>query len=217
MSALTCADVRELASEFAFGVLDGDERADVVQHIDRCPRCRTFVADLSETADALVLLAPKAEPPPGFERRVLAQLTGGTRRRRWRTVKLVAGVAAAAIIVSIVTVRVIDATRREPTAPAAVETVPMVGADGTTVGHVDVVDAGVTTNLALTVEYALSDGPYRVVLAPPAAPREVLGTMTVAGGRGEWLGSAAVRERPVDLELVDDAGDVPCSARLATS
>jgi len=217
MRALTCADVRDLASEFAFGVLDGDERADVVHHVDSCPPCRTFVADLSETADTLVLLAPKAEPPPGFERRALARMTGGAPRNRWRTAKLVAGVAAAAIIVSVVAVRVIDGTRRDPTTPAAIETVPMIGADGATVGTVDVVNAGANANLALTVDYALSDGAYRVVLTPASMPRAVLGTMTVAGGRGEWLGSAAVDDRPADLELVDDAGDIPCSARLPAS
>jgi len=211
--ALDCAEVRELAPEFALGVLDGDARADVVAHIDRCVGCRTLVTELSETADAIVLLAPEAEPPPGFERRVVARLTDGRRRTRWRTTKLVALVAAAAVILSVVTVRVIDSARTGD-APAAVATVPMVGAHGTTVGQVDVVHAGRTVSLALSVDYALPDGVYRVALAPRSTPREVLGTMTVRDGKGVWAGTGPVDGQPTDLELVDDAGNVPCSARL---
>lgn len=217
MRALGCSEVRDLAPEFAFGVLDGDARADVVHHLDECARCRTLVTELSETADSLVLLGPEAEPPPGFERRIMANLTHGRDRNRWRTAKLVAAVAAAAVIVSVVAVRVIDDRRSERAATPAVETVPMVGADGAKVGQVDVVEAGATSSLALTVDYALADGAYRVVLAPATTRREVLGTMTVAGGRGAWSGTASVDEQPTDLELVDDAGDVPCSARLPTS
>jgi hypothetical protein len=119
--------------------------------------------------------------------------------------------------VSVVTVRVIDGSRSAPTTTPAVETVPMIGADGTRVGQVDVAGNGTTAVLALTVDYALADGAYRVVLAPPTTPRQVLGTVTVAGGRGAWSGSAPIAEESTELELVDDRGQVPCSARLPTS
>lgn len=217
MRALDCAEVRELAPEFVLGVLDGDARADVVGHIDHCTACRTHVTELSETADAMLLLAPEAEPPPGFERRVVARITDDRRRSRWRTAKIVALVAAAAVILSVVTVRVIDSTRSSGTAAAAVQTVPMVGDDGTTVGQVDVVDNGGSVGLALTVSYALPDGTYRVVLAPKTLPREVLDTMTVTDGRGAWAGVAQTRGLPAALELVDDQGAVPCSAELPRS
>jgi len=211
--ALDCPDVRELLPEFVLGVLDGDARADVVAHIDGCGACRTRVTELSETADAVLLLAPEAEPPPGFQRRVLSHDFERRRSNRWRTVKMVGLVAAAAAILSVVTVRVID-TARSGSAVAAVETVPMVGDGGTTVGQVDVVDNDASVGLALTVNYALADGAYRVVLAPQSTPREVLGTVTIADGRGAWAGIAAETRGPADLELVADSGAVPCSARL---
>lgn len=217
MTAFDCADVRELAPELALGVLDGEARADVVQHLERCPSCRTMVSELSETADSLVLLAPEAEPPPGFERRVVAQLTGGVRRGRWRTAKLVAAVAAAAVILSIVTVRVIDNARSDGSSTPAVQAVAMVGADGIRVGEVEIVGDGESADLALSVDYALADGRYRVVLAPDRGARQVLGTMTVTGGHGTWSGAATLGDRAATLELVDDAGDVPCSATLPSA
>jgi len=217
VSALQCADVREVAAEFAFGVLDGETRADVVAHVDRCPTCRALVTELSETADSVVLLAPEAEPPPGFEHRVMTGLLGGRRRERWRTVKLVAAVAAAAVILSVVAVRVIDGARSSEQAAAAVETVPMIGDNGARVGKVEVVDNGAFADVALTVDYALPDCAYRVVLAPDATEPQVLGTMTVAGGRGAWQGTTSLDRGPTALELVDSAGDVPCSARLPSS
>jgi len=211
--ALDCPEVRAQLPEFVLGVLDGDARADVVAHIDHCAACRGQVTELSETADAVLLLAPEAEPPPGFERRVVTHLFDGRRVSRWRTAKIVALVAAAAVILSVVTVRVVDSARSGGTA-AAIETVPMVGNDGATVGQVDVVDTDRSLGLALNVNYALADGAYRVVLAPESTPREVLGTITVADGRGAWAGIAQAVGGPADLELVDDSGAVPCSARL---
>jgi hypothetical protein len=169
---------------------------------------------MAEAADSIVLLGPEAEPPRGFERRVLAELTDSRRRTRWRTTKLVAFVAAAAVILSVVTVRVVDGSRVPESATPAVETVPMVGVDGTTVGRVDVVDNGTTASLAVNVDAAPTDGAYRVVLAPETNPRQVLGTMTVADGRGAWAGTAPVDDQPADIELLDDAGEVPCTATL---
>jgi predicted anti-sigma-YlaC factor YlaD len=217
MRPFDCADVREQAPEFALGLLDGDTRAEVVHHIDGCPACRTVVLELAETADAMVLLAPEAEPPAGFERRVMDQITGGARRARWRTTRLVALVAAAAVIISVVTVRVVESTRSDPV--AAVAMVPMVGNGGVTVGQVEVNDpgTGAGTRLAVTVDYALPDGDYRVVLAPDQAAHRVLGTMAVAGGRGAWSGSTSLPDGATDLLLVDNAGTVPCSATLPTT
>ena len=73
MSVLTCAEVREFAPELALGILGGAERAEVVFHVNGCARCQAYVAELTEAADAIPQLVPEAEPPPGFEARVLRQ------------------------------------------------------------------------------------------------------------------------------------------------
>jgi hypothetical protein len=220
MSTLGCAEVRDAAPEFALGVLDGEQRSEVLLHLDQCSACQHHVAELSETADALVLLAPEAEPPPGFERRVHAQLDDSVRRRRWRTLKLIAATAAAAAILSVVTVRVIDEARSpssEADAPIAAQTVAMTDDDGQKVGHVDVGGRPSALALNLSVYYdGLPDGPYRVVLDPHDGAKRPLGNIQVDASHGSWFGTAHVDGRAA-LALVDTGGHTRCSAELPST
>jgi len=219
LNALGCPDVREVAPDFAFGILDGEARADVLLHLDHCPTCQRFVSELSETADAMVLLAPEAEPPPGFERRALDHIIETSRRRRWRTTKLVAATAAAAAILSVVTVRVGDQNREPAASVVAVgtQTASMVGADGKEVGKVDVVSDGTTMALDLSVAYALPDGDYNIVLTRSGAPKEALDILHVTGGAGVWSGSARAAPGATQIELVEiTTGRTRCSAELRT-
>jgi hypothetical protein len=216
MNALSCPDVREVAPDFAFGILDGEARADVLLHLDHCQTCQRFVSELSETADAMVLLAPEAEPPPGFERRTLDRIVETSRRRRWRTVKLVVATAAAAAILSVVMVRIVD-QNREPTSPGTAETVAIVGADGQRVGKVDIVSDGTMMALDLDVAYSLPDGGYNIWLTRSGAPKERIGTLQVTDSAGSWSGPARVAPSATQLELVEiTTGRTRCSAKLPT-
>jgi hypothetical protein len=218
LSALGCPDVREIGPDFAFGILDGEARADVLLHLDHCPTCQRFVSELSETADAMVLLAPEAEPPTGFERRALDRIVETSRRRRWRTTKLVAATAAAAAILSVVTVRIVDQSREPAPYVAAAQTVSMVGADGKEVGKVDVVSDGTTMALDLSVAYALPDGDYNIVLTRSGSlTKEALDILHINGGAGVWSGSARAAPSATQIELVEIAtGKTRCSAELRT-
>lgn len=89
-----CEEVRRLAPEVALGVAGGEERARVLGHLVGCSECRKLVAELSEVADELLLLAPEAEPPSGFESRTLTRFSA-RRPRRWRAVAVAALVAIA--------------------------------------------------------------------------------------------------------------------------
>ena len=66
---MDCTNVREIAAELALGIADGEERARALEHLAGCGECRTLVERMSMVADELNLLAPSAEPPPGFETR----------------------------------------------------------------------------------------------------------------------------------------------------
>jgi len=98
-----CAQVRELAPELALGIAEGDERAAALRHLGGCAACRRLVSELSSVGDELLLMAPAAEPPPGFESRVLDRLAEPVgprgirlpRRWRWATVAAAAILAAA--------------------------------------------------------------------------------------------------------------------------
>lgn len=71
---MNCAELADVAAELALGVLTGRERAAALAHLDRCDGCRAHVGHLTMTGEQLLGLLPAAEPPPGFETRVLARL-----------------------------------------------------------------------------------------------------------------------------------------------
>lgn len=89
----TCRDVREIAPDLALGDLAGPERAAAIAHLAGCIDCRRYVDELAGAADALLVLAPEAEPPAGFESRVIASL----RAKRGGSKRWIAAVAAAAV------------------------------------------------------------------------------------------------------------------------
>ncbi|MFJ9817153.1 hypothetical protein ACIRU3_18125 [Streptomyces sp. NPDC101151] len=73
-SDVTCEKLRENAAELALGVLFGRERAEAVEHLERCADCREYVENLTLAGDRLIGLLPFAEPPAGFETRAARRL-----------------------------------------------------------------------------------------------------------------------------------------------
>jgi hypothetical protein len=71
---MDCAGLAEVAAELALGVLTGRERAQAIAHLDRCDACREDVRQLMATSEGLLTLLSAAEPPAGFETRVLDRL-----------------------------------------------------------------------------------------------------------------------------------------------
>jgi hypothetical protein len=71
---MNCVDLSRVAAELALGVLTGRERALAVAHLDTCEECAEDVRQLMATGEQLLELLPPAEPPVGFETRVLAHL-----------------------------------------------------------------------------------------------------------------------------------------------
>jgi hypothetical protein len=98
-----CFAVRPLLPELATGASAGDERARALGHVATCLDCGRELAELTKTADALLLLAPPAEPPPGFESSVLARLEARrapvpVHRSRRRRAGTVLALAAAVVL-----------------------------------------------------------------------------------------------------------------------
>ncbi|HEY5394543.1 MAG TPA: zf-HC2 domain-containing protein [Trebonia sp.] len=71
---MSCDEFAEVAAEFALGVLTGRERAAALAHLNGCESCREQVRELTMAGDELLALLPPAEPPAGFESRVLDRL-----------------------------------------------------------------------------------------------------------------------------------------------
>lgn len=99
MTDRDCAWLRTVADELALGVLPGQERAEAIAHLDRCPTCREHVEQLTLVGDGLLSLLPGSEPPAGFETRVTRRLglNRSARRRRPRAGVAVAAAAAIAL------------------------------------------------------------------------------------------------------------------------
>ncbi|MEU8621958.1 hypothetical protein [Streptomyces sp. NPDC048623] len=70
-AGMDCERLREAGAELALGILPARERAEAVAHLDRCPDCRAYVERLTAVGDGLLGLLPGAEPPVGFETRVV--------------------------------------------------------------------------------------------------------------------------------------------------
>ncbi|GAA4549953.1 zf-HC2 domain-containing protein [Pseudonocardia xishanensis] len=94
-----CATVRELAPELALGLVTGQERAAAMAHLQSCPGCRAELDRLAGVGDALRALVPPAEPPAGFEQRVLDRLERARepRPRRGRLLLVAAALVGVAV------------------------------------------------------------------------------------------------------------------------
>ena len=74
LNDMTCAELADVAAELALGVLTGRERAIAIAHLEECDDCREDVRQLMATGGQLLELLPPAEPPAGFETRVLERI-----------------------------------------------------------------------------------------------------------------------------------------------
>jgi hypothetical protein len=225
MSALTCPEVRELAPELALGILGGAERAEMLLHINGCARCQAYVAELTEAADAIPQLVPEAEPPAGFESRVLRRMGEDRRRLRRRWVASIAAVAASVAIVSITIVRVVEADDTTSTAAPAIATARVSGTPVAVAMEAGIVSApagwAYVSNrhgVAVSVDYGVPSGNYRVQVQPSQGASTSIGTMIVESGHGSWTGrSTAPLGVGARLALVDPAGNEVCHGTVPTA
>lgn len=70
---MRCGKVQRWISARLDGALDAKRQALVASHLDGCPECRAFAADLP-ALDSLLAAVEVAEPRWGFEARVMARI-----------------------------------------------------------------------------------------------------------------------------------------------
>jgi hypothetical protein len=219
VSAITCAEARASAAEFAFGLGDGAERAEVVAHLDACSDCRRHVEELTTSADALLVGGPVVEPPAGFEERVSRAIavrpirTVHHRAVRW--VMAAAAVALAVFASGIVIGRLVD---HQPT--SAVRAAAMKTPDGRTVGRAEVGGDPDTVFVALPGWRPRYDPThhesYRLRLTLTSGRSQVVGPVHLGAGDGSWGTVLPVGAREVrSVALVGDQGHVYCNAVLS--
>ena len=196
-----CAEIRELLPELAAGDATGHDRALAMGHVGECPRCRRELDEMAAVVDELLTLAPAAEPPGGFESRVLAKLTATRRRPRWwrhpalrpATVAVLAAVLAAAVGVATTMYataddrRVANAYRRtlDVAQGRYVTANAFTAPDGARAGYVCAYQ-GTPSWVFVVVQYDRATGPYEVRLLTRDGRDRLLGEVDVASGAGYW-------------------------------
>jgi anti-sigma factor RsiW len=218
-----CAPASERLPELALGILAGTERAEVLDHLDRCAACRAESADWAATVDVLPTLLAEAEPPPGFETRTLGRLRADRarvpRRSTLQRVLAVAAIVAAAMVVTLAAVRIADSRREgsSGTASAEMTSARMIGHGGKRAGDV-FMTLGDERYVFVNVDYGVETGLYRIESTDAANRVTVLGNVAISGGHGAWAGELAGAGAPVGtpttVRLIDERGEILCTARF---
>lgn len=94
-----CEAVQDELAELSLGTLTGRMRSEVLAHVECCAPCRAELEQLSVVSDALLQLAPRVQPPVGFELRLKERLQAPASRRPGRARRLGALCAAAVVMV----------------------------------------------------------------------------------------------------------------------
>ena len=190
MSGLQCAELREVSADLALGDLSGNERAEALAHVSACPMCGQLVGELTRVAEDLLLLAPEVEPPPGFESRVLAQLSEQRQPRRHRLRSVVA--IAAAVVMFGLGGGLVARMTADDGGPEPVRTALAISASGRSTCRV-VVHGGEPASLVVSL-----DGPpgssfeYTVEAQPARGAPIPLGRFALTDGHGLLATTVAV-------------------------
>lgn len=229
LNGMSCADFGDVAAELALGVLTGRERAEALSHLDHCEACREHVRQLTTTGEELLGLLPSAEPPPGFESRVLDRLglpvPGPQRIRhrrlqaRWPLPAMSSGarrvLAAAAVVVAVAVAALGGWGLRGAAVPAArpaLSTATLLSADHDTVGEVFVYNGGPRW-MYMSVDMESGDRTVICQLISADGRVTTVGSFRLTAGYGSWGSPAWVGDgAPVGARLVAADGTVLATA-----
>ena len=223
-SDLRCEEARGLAAEMALGILAGDDRARLIDHIASCPQCRAEVEELSEAADSLLLLAPEREPPAGFESVFLAQFKAPVRRMRlrWFTSAVAACVVALAAAGGVLWATAADRDLASHYRHALEEADgeyfgvrPLTSADGTKLGNVFAYE-GRPSWVFVVFDDSVESGEYRAEMVATNGETAPLGSFSIDAGDLTWGSDLGLSLRQVDVIRFTGDGSV-LTARIQTS
>jgi hypothetical protein len=208
-------------ADLALGLLDGRRRAELLAHLERCPRCLARSESWTLAADHVVLVAPPVDPPPGFGQAVLSAISAqdagpvptpaaatGSAPRRRRRVALALGAAAVAAVVSVGIAWTVGTDGSAPRAPAAAARgwEARLVDRGSEVGDV-YVSPGHPSWLTMTISAGSLSGSVTCEIRTAAGSTAVLGAFTVSDGHDSWSSALPVRPaQVVRAELLGPGG-----------
>lgn len=218
MAEVECERLHEVGPELALGVLSGRDRAQAIVHLQDCPSCEQHVRELSEIGDRLALLAPPAEPPVGFEQRVLDRLGLGERRRHRHRRWLVAAAALLALTLAGAgwALHGVLQTQRDLSAGTVVANgeTAVITADGTRVGEAFLYS---DRRSWLYVEFSSPNASGTVLCQVRLSDGRTVtvGSFPVSAGTGQWAVPAPDGGTHLaEVRLLDQDGTIVGTARF---
>ena len=218
-----CDETRELVPELALGIADGEDRARALAHAATCPDCRHELKELAGVADELLALAPAAEPPVGFELRVLEAIAPrAPARRRLPRLRPALALAAAAVAAAAVTAGALLFAGRDDRSLADHYRSVLAEAHGSYLGAARLHDAagreggvlfvyrGRPSWLMVTVDPALRPRAARIEVLGPGGKRLRFAWARLS--EGTWAGPADPAA-VASVRVLDRDGRVLLSAR----
>jgi anti-sigma-K factor RskA len=231
-NSMSCAEFHNSAAELALGVLTGRERAEALAHLDHCEACREHVRQLATIGEEVLGLLPFAEPPAGFETRVMDRLGLAApapqplrhrgRRPAWgHEFSPRRALAAAAVVVALLGAALGGWGLHAATAPAAssaLTSATMVAAsDHDNVGEVYVY-SGDQHWMYMSVDLESGNNTVICQLVDSNGHVTTVGSFRLADGYGSWGSPAWTGDgSPVGARLVTANGTVLATASFPAS
>ena len=230
-----CEEFADVAAELALGVLTGRERAQALAHLDRCDACRAEIRQLTQTGEELLGLLPTAEPPAGFETRVLARIgleapapAPATRSRTWKLPRWSAGrpvgitrrmLATAAVVVALAVAVVggwgLHSATSTPAASSQLTSATFTSAGHQTAGKIFLYN-GTQRWLYMSVDLSSVDGQVICQVVGKDGHVTTVGSFWLSNGSGYW-GSPAPAGALAGARLVAANGTVLATASFAAA
>jgi hypothetical protein len=206
-----CGEFADDLALLALGTLAGRERASVIDHLESCPACSAELEGLSVAADALLLLAPEATPPAGFDQRAVAAMRQGRDHRRSRPRMLAAAAAIVAVLGLGVGLGAVVTRSGNPT--PGMTTAALVSSTGAK-GNV-MLSWGPTAWMFMTIGDVPATGPVTCTITLADGTTRTVGHFRMTSGYGAWavrLPTAAANVRGV--AVLDGSGVTIASASI---
>ena len=214
-----CEAMRDDLIEFALATLSGRSRALVLDHLETCSHCTAESEALADAADTLLWLAPEAEPPLGFETRVIERYRGAGAGRQIDRRRRLSLFAVAALLVAVMGVGIgAVATQGGGSHPSATQR-PMTGrlvSDGHVLGDVTI-SAGSPSWMIMDVDTGKISGVVWCEVTFANGRSETVGKFTISHGYGSWVAPIKASGRDVrSARIVNGEGTVLAQATFAT-
>jgi hypothetical protein len=215
-----CDAISDDLIEFALGTLSGRSRSVVLDHLETCVHCTAESESLAAGADALLWLAPEAEPPLGFETRVIERFRGRDADHRVIRRRRVSLFAVAALLVAVlgVGVGVVATSHGNANHPAATQR-PSTGRlilDGKVLGDVTI-SSGNPSWMTMDVNAGKLTGVVWCEVTFANGRSETVGKFTIAHGYGSWVAPIKASGSNVrSARIVNEKGAVLAQATFAT-